>query len=112
LLTGLGVILGGGVLAAIVSWFIVRYFGGATAMQRLVLEGTVSNRGIPTARSHDEQLSIGETGIAVTDLRPSGRIQIENTIFDAITTGQWISKGATVRIMHKGLTLEVEEIQT
>ena len=112
LLTGLGVMLAGGVLAAIASWFLVRFLGGATAMQRLVLEDTISNHGTVSERDNAIHLAQGEIGTAVTDLRPSGRISIGTTIFDATTTGQWISKGATVRIMHKGMTIEVEEVPT
>jgi membrane-bound serine protease (ClpP class) len=112
LLTGLGVMLAGGVLAAIASWFLVRFLGGATAMQRLVLEDTISNHGTMSERDNAIHLAQGEIGTAVTDLRPSGRISIGTTIFDATTTGQWISKGATVRIMHKGMTIEVEEVPT
>jgi membrane-bound serine protease (ClpP class) len=112
LLTGLGTIFGGGVLGAIASWFIVRYFGGATAMQRLVLDNTISEHKTAAARSRVDLLCIGATGIAVTDLRPSGRIKIDNTLFDATTTGQWISQGSIVRIMHTGMTLEVEELKT
>lgn len=110
LITGLGVMLGGGVVAGIVSWFIVRYLGGATAMHRLVLEDTITSQGTRIDQNHDKQPRIGETGIAITDLRPSGRIQISEIVFDATTTGQWISKGATVRIMHTGMTVEVEEV--
>jgi len=112
LFTGLGVMLAGGVLAAIASWFLVRFFGGATAMQRLVLEDTISDHGTLSERDNASHLAQGEIGTAVTDLRPSGRISIGETIFDATTTGQWISKGATVRIMHKGMTIEVEEVPT
>jgi len=112
LLTGLGVMLAGGVLAAIASWFLVRFLGGATAMQRLVLEDTISNHGTMSERDNAIHLAQGEIGTAETDLRPSGRISIGTTIFDATTTGQWISKGATVRIMHKGMTIEVEEVPT
>ena len=110
LLTGLGVMLGGGVVAGIISWFIIRYLGGATAMQQLVLEDTISSKGAGSSKNQDKERSVGETGIAITDLRPSGRIQICETVFDATTTGQWISKGATVRIMHTGMTVEVEEV--
>ena len=46
---------------------------------------------------------------AITDLRPSGRIEIDGDVFDATTSGQWIAKGATVRIIQVGLTIEVEE---
>ena len=108
LLTGLGVVLSGGTVAAIASWFIVRYLGGATAIQRLVLEDT-----LPTHTPHSDktELVAGTTGVAITDLRPSGRIQVNGTVLDATTTGQWISQGATVRIMHTGMILEVEEIK-
>jgi len=113
LLTGLSVMLAGGILAAIASWFIVRFLGGATAMQRLVLEDTISSHGVsPEFGSTSCQPTAGEIGMAVTDLRPSGRISIGDTLFDATTTGQWISKGAPVRIMHTGMTIEVEEVQT
>ena len=110
LLTGLGVMLAGGVLAAIASWFLVRFLGGATAMQRLVLEDTISNQGTMNERDNAIYLTEGEIATAVTDLRPSGRIAIGESIFDATTTGQWISQGARVRIMHKGMTIEVEEV--
>ncbi|MDP7007944.1 MAG: hypothetical protein QGI78_00050 [Phycisphaerales bacterium] len=110
LLTGLGAILGGGILAAIASWFIVRYLGGASAMQRLVLEDTIEQHTPPFPPQQAELLQIGQTATAMTDLRPSGRIQVENSVFDAVTTGQWIAKGATVRIMHTGMTIEVEEV--
>jgi membrane-bound serine protease (ClpP class) len=81
-------------------------------MQRLVLDNTISEHKTAAARSRVDLLSIGATGIAVTDLRPSGRIKIDNTLFDATTTGQWISQGSIVRIMHTGMTLEVEELKT
>ena len=61
--------------------------------------------------SAEREISL-KTGKAVTDLRPSGRIAVNDTIYDATTTGQWISEGATVRIMHTGMTIEVEEVLT
>ena len=108
LLTGLGVVFSGATIAAIAGWFIVRYLGGATAIQRLVLEDT-----LPTHTPHSDKTKpvAGTTGVAITDLRPSGRIQVNGTVLDATTTGQWISQGATVRIMHTGMILEVEEIK-
>jgi membrane-bound serine protease (ClpP class) len=111
LLTGLGVMLGGGVLAAIISWFIVRYLGGATAIHKLILEDASGDHQSIQRHSHEDHLSVGTIGVAITDLRPSGRIKINGNLFDATTTGQWISEGSTVRIMHTGLTLEVEEAE-
>ncbi|MEE2912598.1 MAG: NfeD family protein [Planctomycetota bacterium] len=108
LLTGLGTMLGGCILAGVAAWLIIKYLGGATTVQRLVLEGELSGR----SQRRKNPPKIHSTAIAATDLRPSGRIRINDQIFDATTTGGWISKGATVRIMRIGLTVEVEEIKT
>lgn len=108
LITGLGTVFGGCILAAIATWLIVKHLGGATTIQRLVLEGELHGH----SRRRKKPPKVQTTAIAVTDLRPSGRIQADNKIFDATTTGGWISKGSTVRIMQVGLTIEVEEIET
>lgn len=108
LLTGLGTVLGGCILAGIATWLIVKHLGGATTMHRLVLEGELHGH----SRRRKKAPKVQSTAIAITDLRPSGHIQVDNKIFDATTTGGWISKGATVRIMHVGLTIEVEEIDS
>jgi len=106
LLTGLGAVVGGCVLAIIGSWIIAKRFGETAAMHRIVLEGAVAS----PRSSHQKQPTLQSTGIAITDLRPSGRIQIGEDVFDATTSGQWITEGATVRIIQVGLTVEVEEI--
>lgn len=53
---------------------------------------------------------IGKTGIAATDLRPSGKIEIDNEIHDAQSDGEYISKNTTIRIVDvKGAYLLVEK---
>jgi len=42
--------------------------------------------------------NVGDLGIAMTFLRPSGKIKIENEIFDVITDGEFIEKGTPVKI--------------
>ena len=42
--------------------------------------------------------NVGDLGIAMTFLRPSGKIKIENEIFDVITDGEFIEKGTSVKI--------------
>ncbi|HIB51076.1 MAG TPA: hypothetical protein EYO40_07360 [Phycisphaerales bacterium] len=56
------------------------------------------------------QPALNSIATAITDLRPSGRIEVNGEVFDATTSGQWIPQGVTVRIIHLGLTIEVEEI--
>lgn len=54
---------------------------------------------------------IGKTGITATDLRPSGKIEIDNEIHDAQSDGEYISKNSAVRVLNvKGAYLLVEKI--
>ncbi len=51
--------------------------------------------------SHDfaiEQLK-GKTGIAITDLRPSGTVEIDNERYDVISDGEMIPKNTTVKVL-------------
>lgn len=45
------------------------------------------------------QSQIGQAGIVVTDLRPAGKINIDNDYFDATTEGNYISKGEQVMVI-------------
>jgi len=51
--------------------------------------------------SYDEKLSdlVGKEGVAVTNLRPSGTVRIENRRIDVVTRGDFIEKGAAVEVV-------------
>ena len=55
-------------------------------------------------------LAVGTEGVAITDLRPAGRVQCGDTIHDAVSSGQWIQCGASIKVVQSGMTIEVEEI--
>ena len=44
-----------------------------------------------------EQL-LDKEGVAITDLRPSGIIEIDGTRIDALSEGNYIDRGAQVKI--------------
>lgn len=54
-------------------------------------EGTVSV-------SMEPLLMVGKTGTAATVLRPSGRVEVEGNIYDAVSIHGFIDKGETVKI--------------
>ncbi len=54
-----------------------------------------SNEGYTVAVKEEAAL-VGETAIAITDLRISGRVKVKNKIFDVITTGEYIEEGTEV----------------
>lgn len=47
-----------------------------------------------------EAANVGDIGIAMTFLRPSGKAKIEGEIFDVITEGEFIEKGTPVKILE------------
>ena len=42
---------------------------------------------------------IGKTGTTSTDLRPSGKVIVDNTVYQAITTGEYIEKNSNIIII-------------
>ena len=59
----------------------------------------------------DLEYLIGKEGIAVTDLRPAGKCNIEGIEFDVRSEGRYIAKGSKVRISRiSGNTLIIKEI--
>ena len=83
-------------------------FGNTDAVRKFVLNDEVGMHTPPLVPA----LQVGIEAIAITDLRPSGKIEHNSVVYDAITTGGWITEGAKVRIMQSGMTVEVEELET
>jgi membrane-bound serine protease (ClpP class) len=108
LITGIGTVVGGCIIAIIASWIILRQFGDSHAIRQLVLTDEVITQPTPPIQT----LTQGDEAIAITDLRPSGKIERNAIIYDATSTGEWITTGTKVRIMQSGMTIEVEEMKT
>lgn len=47
------------------------------------------------------QSKVGTTGTAYTDLSPSGKIFIDGEMYDAVSEGEFIEKGKTVRVIKE-----------
>jgi membrane-bound ClpP family serine protease len=62
----------------------------------------------PKAQPKRKVDRIGAVGVAVTDLRPSGRAEFDGHIIDAICSGRWIDSGTAVRIVRDGMEVKVE----
>lgn len=43
---------------------------------------------------------VGHTGVAVTDLRPSGKVEVDGTTYDASSTGAFIEARSHVRVVR------------
>ncbi len=43
---------------------------------------------------------VGKNGVAVTELRPVGKVEISGTVYDAVSTGMFIKRGTPVTVIR------------
>jgi membrane-bound serine protease (ClpP class) len=90
-----------------------RFFPGSWMQRKMVLESVAGGHGEVVRAERDSGLPpLGAEGIAVTDLFPSGRIEIEGRRFEARSVLGPIAHAAKVRVVQRSdFGLVVEEIQ-
>ena len=105
LLQGLGTLVAAMVAAGGTLWWLSRHGGPGS---RAVLHAVIAKGSSAAGTSLP---AIGTTGFAATDLRPSGRIEIDGSLHEATASG-WIGRGAAVRVtgIDAGV-LRVEAVQ-
>ena len=81
------------------------------AFQKIVLsEDQKSDEGF-TIKQNELDLLIGNTGMAITDLRPSGKVEIEDRIYDAISEASFISRNDEVKVLKtEGYSIIVRKV--
>ena len=92
------------ILGLLFGFAIVIYMGsriGSRGMlQKVALATTLDNESGYIGVSVTERDLIGRTGTARTDLRPSGKVQIDGKVHDAVSEQSFIVKGTTVRVVR------------
>lgn len=72
------------VVFPLLGWTLMRYVG-------------VGPMGLPEqlepGNGMEVQISQGQTGLAITDLRPAGKARLQGEIIDVISDGQFLTKG-------------------
>ncbi len=72
------------------------FFSGA--MKKFVLHTTQDASQGYTVKPNELLGIVGKTGIANTMLRPAGNVKIDDTIYDALTDGDFIEKGENIKV--------------
>jgi membrane-bound ClpP family serine protease len=94
------------VIAGILIGVLLRFLPQVPFLNRLVLTSVDSDE--ETTGSYtpsfgpDNPIRPGMVGVAVTPLRPAGRVQIGERIVDAVADGSFIDAGARVRVLTSG----------
>ncbi|MEO9851156.1 MAG: NfeD family protein [Reichenbachiella sp.] len=100
---------------AVAGAFVVMFIGGvklteSRAFKRIALETTLDKADGYTSNFKKESF-IGKNGIAYTILRPSGKVEIDNEIYDAYTRGGYIEQGTDIVVIaEEGTSLKVKAV--
>ena len=98
-------ILGGGVFVAVLAKFLPK----TSFYRRLVLATSSASGPAITVPVVNLELHTGDTGIAATTLRPSGKATFRGEPYDVVTAGDYISEGTGVRVVSvDGMRVIVE----
>ncbi len=49
---------------------------------------------------HYPEITLGEQGVAESDLRPSGKVILQGRLIDVVTEGDYVDAGTTVEVLH------------
>jgi membrane-bound serine protease (ClpP class) len=91
------------------------FFGGTKlsqtkAFKRIALTETQQSTHGYTVNTLENSL-VGKKGIAYTVLRPSGKVMIDNQVYDAFTRGDYVEKGEPIEVLAtEGITLRVRPL--
>lgn len=101
---GLYVLVGSaiGTLAALIYSF------RSGAWERYSLKDSISSK---VNEGLTDKLAVGDEGITVSTLRPSGKAEFKNELFEVRTSGHYIQPATRVRIISiEGMQIVVEEV--
>jgi membrane-bound serine protease (ClpP class) len=74
--------------------------GSRGMFQKIALATSLDNESGYIGVSVTERDLVGKTGTARTDLRPSGKVQIDGKVHDAVSEQSFIEKGTNVRVIR------------
>ncbi len=87
-------------ISIIGSFFIVLFMGerfvDSRAFRRVSLESEQLTEDGYTIKDDESAALVGKKGVAITDLRTAGRIEIGDERYEAITTGEFIDAGTPI----------------
>jgi len=95
---------------AVLIWAIQRWFPRTRAYHALVLTASTSRTQGFTS-SHVPTDLLGQTGVALSDLRPAGIVRLGDSRLDVVTDGEFVPAGTRVRVVHvDGFRVVVEPL--
>lgn len=98
------------VLGAIVIYILLKFLPKTQIWNKLVLQTNIDAKSGYVSSIQAKEL-IGKKGKALTDLRPSGTVLIDNKRIDVVTAGEYIERGNKIIVIsEEGSKVVVEKI--
>ncbi len=111
LFMGIGSILVALFGSTAILWFASKSLPQSALFRRAILQTAASSQSSHAISIPDNWPQVGSEAVAITTLRPTGKVQIGHQPFDAQTNGEFVESGTRVRIVRRrGTTLEVETL--
>ena len=108
LAAAIGIVAGGGILAAMGTWAVLKALPRTAAGSAAILSASVGGTS-PPARDAAAGVAPGTVGRASTPLRPSGKVEIGGELHEAIAIGAMVEPGQEVTVVRATpYALEVE----
>ena len=98
LFLGIGSVLVSLFGSAAIIWFAARSLPQSPLLRRAILHSAVA-AGSPPHGARDARPEVGDSAVAITTLRPSGRIAFAGKLLDACTSGEFVEAGTVVRVI-------------
>ncbi len=97
--TALLTVISGIVLGFILTLYLSNQIGRNGLFKKLALNTKLEKEKGYTSSIKEHSELIGKQGVAHTDLRPSGKVIVDNEVYDAISiNGIYIEKGSTITV--------------
>jgi membrane-bound serine protease (ClpP class) len=97
------------VLSIIIMFFLSKFLPKTQIWKNLILADNIgSGSGYTTSKPEYKEL-VGKVGTALTDLRPSGTMLLENKRIDVVTDGEFIEEGTEIVIIRESGSAVVVE---
>ncbi len=103
------------VFGGVAGGVLLLFFGGARlsqtgAFKRIALMETQGSSQGYSVNTFEISL-VGKRGTAYTVLRPSGKVMIDEQVYDAFTRGDYVEKGEVIEVLAtEGVTLKVKKV--
>lgn len=104
-------VLGAFIVSGLCIGFLIRRMPESKLLRRFVLEATVTERP-ELAYATVAAAAAGDLGVAITDLRPIGRVQFGDAVIEVRSAGGWIAAGRAVRVVatdRRGAIVEEDD---